>query len=92
MDNLTGDEATGVKIVREALSAPLKQIAHNAGLEPGVVADKVASLPAGQGLNAATGEYVDLMQACDDSIPDPERELDKPFLMPIEDIFTITGR
>ncbi len=36
MDNLTGDEATGVKIVREALSAPLKQIAHNAGLEPGV--------------------------------------------------------
>ncbi len=63
LDNLTGDEATGVKIVREALSAPLKQIAHNAGLEPGVVADKVASLPAGQGLNAATGEYVDLMSA-----------------------------
>ncbi|HCG2962186.1 TPA: chaperonin GroEL [Corynebacterium striatum] len=63
LDNLTGDEATGVKIVREALSAPLKQIAHNAGLEPGVVADKVASLPAGQGLNAATGEYVDLMAA-----------------------------
>ncbi|MFW9155322.1 chaperonin GroEL [Corynebacterium striatum] len=63
LDNLTGDEATGVKIVREALSAPLKQIAHNAGLEPGVVADKVASLPAGEGLNAATGEYVDLMAA-----------------------------
>ena len=43
LDDLKGDEATGVKIVREALSAPLKQIAHNAGLEPGVVADKVAS-------------------------------------------------
>ena len=63
LSDLTGDEATGVKIVREALSAPLKQIAQNAGLEPGVVADKVASLPAGQGLNAATGEYVDLMAA-----------------------------
>lgn len=61
--NLVGDEATGVKIVREALSAPLKQIAFNAGLEPGVVADKVASLPNGEGLNAATGEYVDLMAA-----------------------------
>ena len=63
LSDLTGDEATGVKIVREALSAPLKQIAQNAGLEPGVVADKVSSLPAGQGLNAATGEYVDLMAA-----------------------------
>ncbi|MBC3185723.1 chaperonin GroEL [Corynebacterium sp. zg-331] len=61
--DLTGDEATGVKIVREALSAPLKQIAFNAGLEPGVVADKVAGLPAGEGLNAATGEYIDLMAA-----------------------------
>ncbi|MDY3128354.1 MAG: chaperonin GroEL [Corynebacterium sp.] len=63
LSGLTGDEATGVKIVREALSAPLKQIAANAGLEPGVVADKVSSLPAGEGLNAATGEYVDLMAA-----------------------------
>lgn len=61
--DLTGDEATGVKIVREALSAPLKQIALNAGLEAGVVADKVSHLPAGEGLNAATGEYVDLMAA-----------------------------
>ena len=60
---LTGDEATGVKIVRTALSAPLKQIALNAGFEPGVVADKVASLPTGEGLNAATGDYVDLMAA-----------------------------
>ncbi|AIT61872.1 chaperonin GroEL [Corynebacterium doosanense] len=58
---LEGDEATGVKIVRQSLGAPLKQIAFNAGLEPGVVADKVSNLPAGQGLNAATGEYVDMM-------------------------------
>ncbi|MGV0326362.1 chaperonin GroEL [Corynebacterium confusum] len=62
LSDLTGDEATGVKIVRESLSAPLKQIAHNAGLEPGVVADKVASLPAGEGLDASTGEYVNLME------------------------------
>ncbi|MEX3514758.1 MULTISPECIES: chaperonin GroEL [unclassified Corynebacterium] len=62
LSDLTGDEATGVKIVREALSAPLKQIAHNAGLEPGVVADKVASLPAGEGLDASSGEYVNLME------------------------------
>jgi len=60
---LEGDEATGVSIVREALSAPLKQIAANAGYEPGVVAAKVEDLPAGQGLNAATGEYEDLMAA-----------------------------
>ena len=61
--DLTGDEAIGVKIVREALSAPLKQIAYNSGLEPGVVADKVSRLNPGEGLNAATGEYVDLMAA-----------------------------
>ena len=60
---LSGDEATGVRIVREALTAPLKQIAANAGLEPGVVADKVSQLPQGEGLNAANGEYVDLMAA-----------------------------
>ena len=60
---LTGDEATGANIVRVAISAPLKQIAINAGLEPGVVAEKVASLPAGHGLNAATGEYVDMLKA-----------------------------
>lgn len=57
---LTGDEATGANIVRVAIEAPLKQIALNAGLEPGVVANKVAELPAGHGLNAATGEYGDL--------------------------------
>ncbi|MBM9459440.1 chaperonin GroEL [Nocardioides sp. zg-536] len=60
---LTGDEATGANIVKVALSAPLKQIAINAGLEGGVVAEKVANLPAGEGLNAATGEYVDLLAA-----------------------------
>ena len=61
--NLTGDEATGANIVRLAISAPLKQIAINAGLEPGVVAEKVAGLPTGHGLNAATGEYVDMLKA-----------------------------
>ncbi|HEY0804345.1 MAG TPA: chaperonin GroEL [Pseudonocardiaceae bacterium] len=60
---LEGDEATGANIVRVALEAPLKQIAINAGLEGGVVAEKVKNLPAGHGLNAATGEYVDLIKA-----------------------------
>ena len=60
---LSGDEATGANIVRVAIDAPLKQIAFNAGLEPGVVVDKVRNLPAGTGLNAATGEYEDLMAA-----------------------------
>ncbi|HEY1118894.1 MAG TPA: chaperonin GroEL [Acidimicrobiales bacterium] len=58
---LKGDEATGANIVKVAISAPLKQIAVNAGLEGGVVAEKVAGLDAGHGLNAATGEYVDLI-------------------------------
>jgi chaperonin GroEL len=61
--HLTGDEATGAAIVRAALTAPLKQIAINAGLEGGVVAGHVAELPPGQGLNAATGEYVDMIEA-----------------------------
>lgn len=61
--NLTGDEATGANIVRVALEAPLKQIAFNSGLEPGVVAEKVRNSPAGTGLNAATGEYEDLLKA-----------------------------
>ena len=60
---LTGEEAIGANIVRVAISAPLKQIALNAGLEPGVVAEKVANLPSGHGLNAATGEYVDMLAA-----------------------------
>jgi chaperonin GroEL len=58
---LTGDEATGANIVRVAIEAPLRQIAINAGLEPGVVVDKVRSLPDGHGLNAATDEYGDLV-------------------------------
>jgi chaperonin GroEL len=60
--DLTGDEATGALIVKLALEAPLKQIAINAGLEGGVVAEKVRNLPTGQGLNAATGEYVDMIK------------------------------
>ena len=60
---LEGDEATGANIVRVAAEAPLKQIAVNAGLEGGVVAEKVTHLDAGWGLNAATGEYVDLIAA-----------------------------
>jgi chaperonin GroEL len=60
---LEGDEATGALIVKSAIEAPLKQIAINAGLEGGVVAEKVKSLPAGQGLNAATGVYEDLLAA-----------------------------
>ncbi|MDQ1289472.1 MAG: chaperonin GroEL, partial [Actinomycetota bacterium] len=60
---LVGDEATGANIVKVALEAPLKQIAINAGLEGGVVAEKVRNLPAGHGLDAATGEYVDLIAA-----------------------------
>jgi chaperonin GroEL len=59
---LTGDEATGANIVRLALEAPLKQIAINAGLEGGVIVEKVRGLEAGWGLNAATGEYVDMMK------------------------------
>jgi len=60
---LDGDEATGANIVRVALEAPLKQIAVNAGLEGGVVADKVRNLDPGWGLNAATGQYEDLIKA-----------------------------
>ena len=58
---LEGDEATGANIVRVAAGAPLKQIATNAGLNGGVVTEKVENLPAGEGLNAATGEYVDMI-------------------------------
>jgi chaperonin GroEL len=58
---LDGDEATGAAAVKLALEAPLKQIAVNAGLEGGVVVEKVRNLPAGQGLNAATGAYVDML-------------------------------
>ncbi len=60
---LEGDEATGANIVRVALDAPLKQIAINAGLEGGVVTEKVRGLESGWGLNAATNEYVDMIKA-----------------------------
>jgi len=59
--DLVGDEATGANIVRLALEAPIKQIAVNAGLEGGVIVEKVRHLPLGHGLDAATGEYVDML-------------------------------
>ncbi|MCX6461004.1 MAG: chaperonin GroEL [Actinobacteria bacterium] len=62
-DSLVGDEATGANIVRVAVEAPLKQIAINAGLEGGVVAEKVRNLEPGWGLDASTGEYVDMIKA-----------------------------
>ncbi|MFH8368697.1 chaperonin GroEL [Streptomyces sp. NPDC018031] len=58
---LDGDEATGANAVKLALEAPLKQIAVNGGLEGGVVVEKVRNLAVGHGLNAATGEYVDMI-------------------------------
>ncbi|MFI5832068.1 chaperonin GroEL [Micromonospora sp. NPDC051300] len=61
--DLAGDEATGAQIVKIALDAPLRQIAVNAGLEGGVVVERVRNLDPGHGLNAATGEYVDLLAA-----------------------------
>ena len=60
---LDGDEATGANIVKRALGEPLRVIAHNAGLEPGVVTEAVRKLGPGEGLNAATGEYGDLYKA-----------------------------
>jgi chaperonin GroEL len=57
----TGDEATGVRVVRKALSAPAYWIADNAGAEGSVVVDTMAGLPRGQGFNAATREYGDLI-------------------------------
>jgi len=61
--HLEGDEATGARIVELSISAPLRQIAINAGLEGGVVVEKVKTLPVGHGLNAATGVYEDLLAA-----------------------------
>src|SRR5687767_9232830 len=61
--DLTGDEATGANIVRVALTAPLRQIAINAGLEGGVAVARVADSAPGHGLNALTGEYVDMIKA-----------------------------
>ena len=60
---LTGDEATGAKILQASLTAPLYWIANNAGMEGSVVVEKVRGMEPGQGLNALTGEYGDLMKA-----------------------------
>lgn len=59
----SGDVATGISIVRKALAEPLKQIANNAGVEGSVIVEKVAALPAGQGYNALTGEYGDMVKS-----------------------------
>ena len=61
-DKLEGDEATGARIVGKAVEEPLKQIAVNAGLEGGVIVEKVRNLKGSHGLNAATGEYEDLFK------------------------------
>jgi chaperonin GroEL len=60
--DLEGDELTGALIVRRALEEPIKQIALNAGLEGGVIVEKVRALKEGEGLNAATGEYGDMIK------------------------------
>jgi chaperonin GroEL len=61
-DSLKGDEATGARLVAKSLEAPLKQIAENAGMEGGVVVEKVRNMKGNEGLNAATGEYEDLVK------------------------------
>src|SRR5207253_2537722 len=66
-EKLDSDEATGAKIVAKSVEEPLKQIAINAGLEGGVVVEKVKNLEGSQGLNAATGVYEDLLKA---GVPD----------------------
>ncbi|MCD9878189.1 chaperonin GroEL [Streptomyces guryensis] len=68
--DLEGDELTGANAVKLALEAPLKQIAVNGGLEGGVIVEKVRNLPVGHGLNAATGEYVDMIK---EGIIDPAK-------------------
>ena len=61
-DSLSGDEATGARIVAKSLEGPIKQIAENAGLEGGVVVQRVRDLSGAEGLNAATGDYEDLVK------------------------------
>ncbi len=61
-ETLKGDEATGAKMVARSLEGPLKQIAENAGMEGGVVVERVRSMTGSEGLNAATGEYEDLVK------------------------------
>jgi len=62
-EKLEGDESVGARIVARAVEEPLKQIAVNAGLEGGVVVERVRGLPLNEGLNAATGQYEDLFKA-----------------------------
>jgi chaperonin GroEL len=66
-DGLQGDEATGARMVAKSLEAPIKQIAENAGMEGGVVVERVRGLSGAEGLNAATGDYEDLLKA---GVPD----------------------
>ncbi len=66
----SGDVATGVRLVRKALSEPLRQIANNAGLEGSVIVEKVSSMPKGKGFNALSGEYVDMIAS---GIVDPAK-------------------
>ena len=70
MNNTTGDEATGVKIVLRALEEPLRQIAHNAGLEGSVIVERLKTEAVGHGYNAATGEWVNMIDA---GIVDPTK-------------------
>ena len=63
LDGLSAEEMVGANIVLTAVEAPLKQIAINAGLEGGVVAEKVRSLPVGEGLDAVSGEYVNMLKS-----------------------------
>jgi chaperonin GroEL len=69
-DKLEGDEATGARLVARAVEEPVKQIAINAGLEGGVAVQHIKGLDAGQGLNAATGEYEDMLDA---GVADPTK-------------------
>jgi chaperonin GroEL len=62
IDSLSGDEATGARLVSRSLEAPIKQIAENAGMEGGVVVERVKNLSGNEGLNAATGDYEDLVK------------------------------
>jgi chaperonin GroEL len=66
-DKLEADEATGARIVARAVEEPLKQIAWNAGIESGVAVERVRNMKGAEGLNAATGEYEDLIKA---GVPD----------------------
>jgi chaperonin GroEL len=69
-DKLESDEATGARLVARAVEEPVKQIAINAGLEGGVAVQHIKGLDGGQGLNAATGEYEDMLEA---GIADPTK-------------------